>query len=152
MAAKHVVRDVARVILLDLDDHVLLLHGFDPADSATGQWWFTPGGGVEAGETLETAALRELWEETGLSIPSVVPLPGERNAEFDFDGRMWRQRERYFAARVPRFALDGSGWTDMERRSLLGARWWSIEELGVTAEQLFPDNLLELVAGARALT
>lgn len=148
-AERRVVRDVSRVVLLDAIDDVLLLHGFDPVDPTAGRWWFTRGGGAEDGETREATALREVEEETGLRLDRVVPLVGMRTAVFEFDGRVWEQRERYFAARVQRFAVDDSGWTEGERRSLLGARWWSPEEVRTTSERFFPDNLLELLDAAR---
>lgn len=37
-------RKVARVVLLDPQDRILLLHGHEPDDPAD-DWWFTPGGG-----------------------------------------------------------------------------------------------------------
>jgi hypothetical protein len=67
---------------------------------------------------------------------------------FDFDGRVWEQRERYFTVRVETFELDITGWTEGERRSLLGARWWSLDELGAASEPVFPDTLPELLRAA----
>ena len=50
------IRQAARVVLLDDRDRVLLFRGFDPADPDRGSWWFTPGGGINPGESLEAAA------------------------------------------------------------------------------------------------
>ena len=38
-------RKVARIVLLDPQDRILLMHGYEPADPAE-TWWFTPGGGL----------------------------------------------------------------------------------------------------------
>ena len=54
-------RPTARLILLDPAGRILLFSATDPR----GQVWFTPGGGVHRGESLEAAAVRELAEETG---------------------------------------------------------------------------------------
>lgn len=137
-------RRVARVVLLDPDDRVLLLHGHEPDDPAD-TWWFTPGGGLEGDETREEAARRELAEETGITDIELGPLLWTRICSFPFDGRRWDQDEWYFLARTTQTATAPQGLTDLELRSVAGLRWWTSAELLATRETVYPTRLAELL-------
>ncbi|MET9660709.1 NUDIX hydrolase [Streptomyces sp. NPDC006510] len=137
-------RKVARVVLLDPDDRILLMHGFEPEDPES-SWWFTPGGGLEGDETREEAALRELTEETGITDVELGPLLWQRMCSFPFDGRRWDQDEWYFLARTRQTATDTSGHTGLERRSVAGLRWWTSAELSAARETVYPTRLAELL-------
>ena len=52
------------------DDHVILVrHSYTPG-------WYLPGGGVEAGESVHEALLREIGEETGAVLSGTPQLFG----------------------------------------------------------------------------
>lgn len=138
------VRQVSRVVLLDPDDRVLLLNGYEPGDPSR-TWWFTPGGGLEDEETREEAAHRELAEETGIVGVQLGPLLWKRRCAFPFDGRRWEQDEWYYLARTDRTATEMSGQTDLERRSVSGLRWWTLEDLSVSHETVYPMKFAELL-------
>ncbi|WP_328906105.1 NUDIX hydrolase [Streptomyces sp. NBC_00234] len=137
-------RKVSRVVLLDPDDRILLLHGFEPDDPAT-SWWFTPGGGVEGEESREEAALRELVEETGIVDVELGPVLWKRICSFPFDGRRWDQDEWYFLARTTQTVTAPAGFTELERRSIAGSRWWTSAELLAARETVYPTRLGELL-------
>jgi 8-oxo-dGTP pyrophosphatase MutT (NUDIX family) len=140
-------RKVARVVLLDPEDRILLLHGHEP-DDVSDDWWFTPGGGVEGDETREQAALRELAEETGISEVELGPVLWRRTCSFPFAGRRWDQDEWYYLARTAdaRDVVPGAwGLTELERRSVAGARWWTCQELSQAHETVYPTRLAELL-------
>jgi len=138
-------RYAARVLLLDEAGRVLLFRGGDPHRPEAGTWWFTPGGGLDAGETVEDAARREVREETGLVITDLGPVVLERRIEFDFEGVRYDQDECFFAVRVGTFEIDTNEWEDAERRSIVEHRWWTRDELAATTEAVYPEGLAELL-------
>ena len=138
------IRLAARAILVDELGCVLLLHGWDPAQPGS-SWWLTPGGGLDPQESPREAAIREVFEETGLRLRGLGEPVGTRDIRFSFEGESIHQVETYFAARVTRFEPDSAGWTDLERRSMSEHRWWSPDELRESTEEIYPENLLELL-------
>jgi 8-oxo-dGTP pyrophosphatase MutT (NUDIX family) len=139
-------RNAARVVLV-ADGRVLLQHGFDPGRPEAGTWWITPGGGVNEGESVEEAAVREVLEETGLHLSpaQLGPVMATRVAYFDFDGRRFRQSESFFAVHVETFTPEHHGWDEVEQRALLDHRWWSVAELRATDETVYPSELADVV-------
>ncbi|MFF8597805.1 NUDIX hydrolase [Streptomyces sp. NPDC015232] len=138
------VRKVARVVLLDPDDRILLLHGHEPEDPGQ-TWWFTPGGGLEGEESREEAALRELAEETGITEVELGPVLWRRHCSFPFAGRRWDQDEWYYLARTTQTATAPGGLTELETRSVSGLRWWTSAELSAARETVYPNRLAELL-------
>ncbi|MFP5218680.1 MAG: NUDIX hydrolase [Actinomycetes bacterium] len=145
-------RRAARVLLVDAAGRVLLFHGCDPLDAGAGSWWFTPGGGLDPGETPAQGAARELAEETGLLVaPEQLGAPVyARVAQFRFAGGAYRQSEDFFVLRVDAHDVDTSGFSELETSSVLGHRWWTPAELRGTADRVYPPELPDLVERALA--
>lgn len=59
----------ARTMLADGDRIYLIRHTYSPG-------WHFPGGGVEPGETIESAACREVSEESGFRVSGPLELFG----------------------------------------------------------------------------
>jgi 8-oxo-dGTP pyrophosphatase MutT (NUDIX family) len=135
-------RRAARVLVVDGAGRVLMLQGFDPADPGR-RYWFTVGGGLEPGESVAEAAVRELFEETGLrlSLSEIGAPVWDDVTEFPFDGRRYRQEQAWFLVRVDALEVDRSGFDEVERATVSDVSWWSSAEFAASSEPYYPADL-----------
>ncbi len=143
-------RPSARLLILDAQSRVLLFRFAHRQGPLAGQsFWGTPGGGVDPGESFQQAAVRELFEETGIDVEEVGPQIDQRTAVFQLpNGEMVEADERYFLVRVASSDISQDGWTQLEREIMAEHRWWSLNELHRTSEQVFPQGLSRILRSA----
>ncbi len=89
-------RPCVGVMLVNGDGHAFVGKRIDNRE---GDFWQMPQGGIDDGEDLREAALRELWEETGV-LAEHVTLLAETREELFYDlpdellGKLWKGKYR----------------------------------------------------------
>jgi 8-oxo-dGTP diphosphatase len=135
-------RLTARVMLFDPQGSILLMKGRLPSapDSAGG--WFTVGGGLEPGEDVQSAAAREVFEETGLSGVTIGPAVGfAEQVHHDRKGRPVLAKETFVIARCAGGRISRKGWQALETEFVDDIRWWTLADLEACGDAVFPADL-----------
>lgn len=143
-------RKAARLLVVSPSAEVLLFkfaHNDGPL--AGRNYWATPGGGVEDGETFHAAAIRELREETGIQVDTVAePVADRRFSMLLPSGETVVAVEKYFIVHAQSLSLSRAEWTLDEAQVMADHHWWSAQELRATAETVFPEGLVEMLVDA----
>jgi 8-oxo-dGTP pyrophosphatase MutT (NUDIX family) len=116
-------RALAGAVVVDQEGRVLLLHRAAPPQ------WELPGGKVERGESRETAAVRELWEELGILVANLDPIGDARFRQHD---RGWS-----YSWFVAKFVVGEPSIGEPDRFD--GLAYWQLTDLTRMMTELSPN-------------
>ncbi len=145
------VRRAVRVLPVDDDGAVLLLRCIDPADPSA-PFLITVGGGIEAGEAERDAAVRELWEETGMVVAPadlVGPILFE-SFTFTWGADLVTQDQNYYALAARDATVVFDNLEELEVATVIGHGWWTAAALRTCSDVVFPEVQRAVEAAAAA--
>ncbi len=142
-------KNTIRILLINPRNELLLMRVVDPSTTnldkkSRGAFWCTIGGKIEAGETVHTAALRELFEETGLkeSDVTVGPIVWHGLHEMIISGQHMELNEQFIVMHTNGDkAIVDDNYTDGEKAVVTGMQWLSLDTILKSVEPIFPAIL-----------
>jgi 8-oxo-dGTP pyrophosphatase MutT (NUDIX family) len=92
------VKRVAKIVLIDEDDKVLILKRAKKLITEKSPWeWDLPGGHAETDENLADTIVREVWEELSLSLGKATEIYTEEETTFfvsyEWEGKIMLSNE-----------------------------------------------------------
>ncbi|MEB5477877.1 NUDIX hydrolase [Acinetobacter pollinis] len=140
-------RKSSRILVINEQLEVLLFQFSHVQGALAGKkYWATIGGGLKENESFQEAASRELYEETGILRKSVGSCIAKRDFQMQLpSAEIVFAEEQFFIVFVQQSEIDTSHWTLNEIKTICAYKWWNLKNLRQTKEQIFPEDLVDIL-------
>jgi 8-oxo-dGTP pyrophosphatase MutT (NUDIX family) len=149
----YVLRNSIKVILLNNHNELLLMLVDDPRTTSVdgksrGKFWCLIGGEIEQNETLNQAAIREIYEETGIKKEDVELGPVVWFGEFDLilSGKFTHFKQKFIVAKTKKNKIALEFLTREEKAVVQSIEWFSLEKMKNCKEVVYPVGLSEYLS------
>ncbi len=139
------VRNSVNILILNDKNELLLMCADDPKTTSVdgtyhGRFWFTIGGKIEEGESMQEAALRELREETGITPDQVELGPVVWFGEFDLvlAGTPTHIKQTFIVAKTKQKNISLENLTQEEKAVIKKIAWFSLDDIKNSTEVIYP--------------
>lgn len=135
-------RRVSRIVVVDEDERILLFYTSTPKLVSPRIRWITPGGGVEDHESHHEGALRELYEETGICVESLIgPVHTMRSSAILASGSEQTSYTEFFVLHTSNFEVSRENWLDYEHDEIKDVGWFTRHEIESGGMAFAPADL-----------
>ena len=139
------IRNSVKVLLLNDKDELLLIQVDDPKTTSLdgvsrGLFWCLVGGGIKPGETVQEAALREIYEGTGIQKEDIELGPVVWYGIFDFVrvGIPTRMKEQFIVAKTKKQDVKPVRLSSWEKAVITQMKWFLLEQIQKSSEIIYP--------------
>lgn len=137
-------RNTVRILLLNENKLLLMrIEDFDISaidGNKNKIFWCTIGGKIEDNESIERAALREIYEETGITKENVElgPVVWFNEVDLNLKGNLTRFKESYIVAKTKQKNAALAHPTQDEQDVVKELKWFSMQAINDSKEIIFP--------------
>lgn len=139
------IRNSIKILLLNDKKEILLMCADDPKTTTldgkyNGKFWFAVGGQIENGESMQEAAIREIYEETGLGKEEIELGPIVWFGEFDLslNGILTHMKQTFMVVKTNNKNVVLTNLDEWEKKKVKRLKWFSLEEIIHSDEVIYP--------------